>query len=91
MGHIPVISINLSGLEENPGFKLSPALVLRGLYAAVFGDIFMKCVYRMRPYEAVPGTTDQVHRKWTEVVKKFVSEGYPSPPEIQKTLQRDHS
>ena len=39
MGHIPVISINLSGLEENPGFKLSPALVLRGLYAAVFGDI----------------------------------------------------
>ena len=84
MGHIPVISINLSGLEENPGFKLSPALVLRGLYAAVFGDIFMKCVYRMRPYEAVPGTTDQVHRKWTEVVKKFVSEGYPSRRKFKK-------
>ena len=84
MGHIPVISINLSGLEENPGFKLSPALVLRGLYAAVFGDIFMKCVYRMRPYEAVPGTTDQVHRKWAEVVKKFVSEGYPSRRKFKK-------
>ncbi len=52
--HIPVISINLSGLEGNPGFKITPALLLRGLYAAVFGDIFMKCVYRMRPYEAVP-------------------------------------
>mgnify|MGYP000201384988 FL=1 len=84
MGHIPVISINLSGLEENPGFKLSPALALRGLYAAVFGDIFMKCVYRMRPYEAVPGTTDQVHRKWAEVVKKFVSEGYPSRRKFKK-------
>ena len=84
MEHVPVISLNLSGLEDNPGFKLSPALVLRGIYAAVFGDIFMKCVYRMRPYEAVPGTTDKLHRKWAEVVKKFVSEGYPSRKRFKK-------
>lgn len=32
--HIPVISINLSGLEGNPGFKITPALALRGVYAA---------------------------------------------------------
>ena len=76
--HIPVISINLSGLEKNPGFKITPSLALRGVYGAVFGDIFMKCVYRMRPYEAVPGTTDAIHKKWAEVCKKFVSEGYPS-------------
>ena len=84
MEHVPVISLNLSGLEDNPGFKLSPALVLRGIYAAVFGDIFMKCVYRMRPYEAIPGTTDKIHRKWAEVVKKFVSEGYPSRKRFKK-------
>ena len=41
--HIPVISINLSGLEGNPGFKITPSLALRGVYAAIFGDIFMKC------------------------------------------------
>ena len=50
--HIPVISLNLSGLEGNPGFRLTPPLVLRGIYGLVFGDVFMKCVYRMRPYEA---------------------------------------
>src|SRR5699024_1482935 len=83
-GHIPVISINLSGLEGNPGFKLTLPLVIRVAYAAVFGDIFMKCVYRMRPYEAVPGTTDAIHRKWVEVVKKFVSEGYPSRRRFSK-------
>ena len=32
-GHIPVISINLSGLEGNPGFKITPSLALRGIYA----------------------------------------------------------
>ena len=87
-GHIPVISINLSGLEGNPGFKLTPSLILRGVYAAVFGDIFMKCVYRMRPYEVVPGTTDALHRKWAEVCKKFVSVGYPSRRRFKK-LCRD--
>lgn len=76
--HIPVISLNLSGLESNPGFQITPPLVLRGIYGLVFGDIFMKCVYRMRPYEAVPGTTDALHRKWAEKCKTFVSKGYPS-------------
>lgn len=86
--HIPVISINLSGLEGNPGFKITPALALRGVYAATIGDIFMKCVYRMRPYEKVPGTTDAIHRKWVEVCKEFVSCGYPSRRKFKK-LCRD--
>ena len=77
-GHIPVISINLSGLESNPGFKITLPLVLRGVYAVVFGDIFMKCVYRLRPYEAVPGSVNAMHEKWKKVCQEFVSQGYPS-------------
>ena len=86
--HIPVISINLSGLEGNPGFKITPALALRGVYGAIFGDIFMKCVYRLRPYEAVPGSVDAMHRKWVKVCSAFVSEGYPSRRKFRK-LCRD--
>ena len=55
MEQIPVISINLSGLESNPGFKLTLPLVKKVAYGAVFGDILMKCVYRMRPYELEEG------------------------------------
>ena len=77
-GNIPVISINLSGLEENPGFKLTPKLILRGIYGAIFGDIFMKCVYRLRPYEAVTGSVNAMHRKWLKVCQDFLSNGYPS-------------
>lgn len=76
--HIPVISINLSGLESNPGFKITPALALRGIYAAIFGDIFMKCVYRLRPYEAVKGSVDAMHKKWEKECISFISKGYPS-------------
>lgn len=87
-GHVPVISLNLSGLEGNPGFKLTPSLIMRIVYGALFGDIFMKCVYHMRPYEAVPGTTDQIHRKWAKICKDFVSKGYPSRHKFKK-LCRD--
>lgn len=38
-GHVPVISLNLSGLEGNPGFKLTPSLIMRIVYGALFGDI----------------------------------------------------
>ena len=82
--HIPVISLNLSGLEGNPGFKLTPGLVLRSMYAAVFGDIFMKCVYRIRPYEAVPGSTNAMHQKWKKVCSEFVAQKYPSRTRFKK-------
>ncbi len=76
--HIPVISINLSKLESNPGFKLTPMLLLRAVYAVNFGDIFMRCVYRMRPYEAVPGSVEEVHQKWIKKCCDFLGRKYLS-------------
>lgn len=76
--HIPVISINLSKLESNPGFQLTPMLLLRAVYAVNFGDVFMRCVYRMRPYEAVPGSVDAVHQKWIKKCCDFLGRKYMS-------------
>ncbi len=73
MDYIPVISLNLGGIEKNPGFHINAKLLLRAAVGAQFGDIFMRCVYRTRPYEAVPGSVDALHRKWLEEVKRFVS------------------
>ena len=73
MAHIPVISLNLGGIESNPGFHLNAELLLKAAVAAEFGDIFMRCVYRMRPYEAVPGSVDELHQKWLAEVQSFVS------------------
>ena len=70
---IPVISLNLSGLEANPGFKLTLPLLQKGLYALIFGDIFMRCLYRTRPYEAVPGAANALHEKWKQKCMEFVS------------------
>ena len=76
---IPVISLNLSGLENNPGFKLTLSLILRGIYGVIFGDIFMKCVYHLRPYEKIEGSVNEMHEKWKKKCQEFLGQkGYPS-------------
>ncbi len=63
-GHIPVISISVQGIEKNEGFKLTPGLVLRMLQAVVYGDLFMRCLYHVRPYEKVKGSANHLHEVW---------------------------
>ncbi|MFR0790247.1 MAG: hypothetical protein ACLSHW_06135 [Lachnospiraceae bacterium] len=71
---IPVISINLSGLEsELQASRLPLALHLELAYGCIFGDILMKCVYRMRPYEIKRGSTNRLHKKWEKICIDFVS------------------
>ena len=82
--HIPVISLNLSGLEGNPGFKLTLPLILKIMYGAVFGDIFLRAVYRMRPYEAVPGSANALHEKWKEKCVAFLLQKFPKRREFKK-------
>lgn len=86
--HVPVISLNLSGLEENPGFKITLPLVLKGMYAVVFGDIFMRALYRVRPYEAEPGAANRLHEKWKKKCIEFVQKGYPSRREFKKLCRQ---
>ncbi len=73
MEQVPVISLNLAGIESNPGFHLDAKMLLRAAMGAQFGDIFMRCTYRMRPYEATPGSVEAVHQKWLKVAQDFVS------------------
>ena len=84
MAQIPVISLNLAGIESNPGFHLNADLMLRVAIGAQFGDIFMRCVYRMRPYEATPGSVNAVHRKWLKVVQEFVSAKHINLPRFYR-------
>lgn len=72
--NVPVISINLSGLESNPGFTFTPKLIQHGLYALEFGDIFLRCLYATRPYEAVPGSANELHEKWEKKIIAFITQ-----------------
>jgi len=67
--HIPVVSLSVQGLEKNSGFKVRPKPVIKGMQAIIYGDVFMRTLYRMRPYELEKGSADKLHEKW---VKKCI-------------------
>ena len=54
------------------------------IYAAVFGDIFMKCIYRMRPYELEKGIVNRKHKIWEKRVIAFVSGSSLSHSQFKK-------
>jgi predicted CoA-substrate-specific enzyme activase len=88
MEQIPVVSLNLSKLESNPGFHINFEMLQRAAYGAVFGDIFMRCVYRMRPYEKVKGSVNACHEKWLPVVKEFVTAKHMSFFKFQRLCRQ---
>ena len=90
LSHVPVISLNMVGLEKNPGFKFTPQLIQRGLYALEFGDLFMRCLYRMRPYEKVAGSANALHETWKEKCLAFLTQDkkYLSHREYKKMCRQ---
>lgn len=88
MEQIPVISLNAVGLEPNPGFHISPSLLVRMVYGAEIGDLFMKCLYRMRPYEIKKGSADRLHEKLLKEAQDFLSSGSLSYIRYKKLCRR---
>ncbi len=73
--NIPIISLNLSGLEENSGFKLTPKLLHRLVKACVWGDLLMTCLLATRPYEVQKGEANAVYRQILDRLKESVRSG----------------
>ena len=87
MAHIPVISLNMSGLESNPGFKYTPKMLFKALQAVIYGDIFMRVLYRMRPYEKVAGSANELHEKWKKICSESLSKNSSSFSEFKKNVR----
>ncbi|WP_052462523.1 acyl-CoA dehydratase activase-related protein [Nigerium massiliense] len=74
-GQVPVLAMSAQGLEESPGFKLTPGLLHRGFQALVIGDLLQNCLLRVRPYEAEPGSAQRLYERWDGLVREFFTTG----------------
>lgn len=73
MEQVPVISVNLSGMEKNPGFRLTLPLMLKMIYCCFYGDLLMLLSNRCRAYEVHKGETDRLVQKWQEKLIREIS------------------
>ena len=66
MAYIPVVSVNLSGLEKNPGFSLTLPFIRKAVYAMMYGDIIVNVANQVRPYEVNEGAADEMIDHWSQ-------------------------
>ena len=68
--HVPVISLSIGGIEKNEGFTPSLKMVKDAIYALLYGDLIMRCLYHVRPYELEAGSANALKDK---LVKQCIS------------------
>ncbi len=89
LSHIPVISLNAGGMEQNEGFRLTLPMIVDAGKAIVFGDLMMKCLYRTRPYERTRGSADEMYQTWQRVCTDYLLTGKGSYAGICKGIVSD--
>ena len=68
---IPVLAVSVQGLEENPGFKITPTLALKVVQGVIIGDTLNTCLLRVRPYEAEEGAANRLLGRWNAIIGEF--------------------
>ena len=86
---IPVISLNLSGLESNSGFKITLPMIRQAIAALTYGDLLMLLKNQTKPYEVTPGESDTLVDSWTNQLTKLFQQGKTfSQREVREYFQK---
>ena len=70
---VPILSLNASDMERQPGFKLTKSFLHRMIQAVVYGDALMQCVLATRPYEINPGSADALCDYWIKKLRERIT------------------
>ncbi len=71
-GFVPVISLNFSGLDDS-ALKMNAPMVIRFVYAIIFGDLIMCLKNQCIPYEVNKGDTDRVSVEYVNEIIDILS------------------
>lgn len=64
--HIPVVSVNLSGMEKNPGFHITLGMIRRAIATVIYGDLLMCLKNQSEPYEVDSGASMKLVKYWQD-------------------------
>lgn len=65
---IPIVSLNLKGMNRNSGFRITLRMLRKGIAALLCGDTLMLLRNQVRPYEVKHGETQQLVDRWIEIL-----------------------
>ena len=65
-GHIPVLSLNFSGLEKDSSITLNTKMLIKLVYAILYADFIMGVVNQCIPYEITKGDSMALVSRWNK-------------------------
>lgn len=87
--YVPVVSVNINGLEPNPGFKMSVGFGRELIFAMMYGDLLVDLGNQCRPYEINSGETDAVIDRWADKLVDLFNRGKGMSQGAMRTLMRE--
>ena len=72
---VPVISLNLSFLESNPGFHVTLPMIRKFIAAMVYGDALMLLRNQTEAYEIHKGESNALVKKWNDYLNNQFNHG----------------
>lgn len=87
MPQIPVLSLSASGIESNEGFSYTLPMLTKAIQGVVYGDVFMRVLYRTRPYEKETGSANALHEKWKKKCIASLTKKNPSMIEFNRNVR----
>ena len=72
---VSILSFNVSGLEKEQAFHITPSFAKKALEAVVYGDLLEKLLLATRPYEKKKGSSQKVFDKWMDICYEDLKTG----------------
>jgi predicted nucleotide-binding protein (sugar kinase/HSP70/actin superfamily) len=88
-GQIPVVGISAQGLEHHSGLQYNMKGIKCAMHAVIYGDVFMRVLYRTRPYEKVKGSANKLHKKWERICIRDIEKGSRHFKQIVRKIVED--
>ena len=77
-GRFPaLIALMTMFFAAGSGSTLVSALLLTAARGIVLGDVLMRCLYRVRPYELEKGSANALHHKWRDICIESLTSAHP--------------
>lgn len=75
LSHIPVISLNFSGMEQNNGFRITLSMLRKGLAIMAYGDLLMLLNNQTKAYELKRGESQKLVDTWIDRLTQVLARG----------------
>ncbi|WP_321994911.1 acyl-CoA dehydratase activase-related protein [Clostridium butyricum] len=68
---LPVLSLSLAGVDKTNSLEgMNLDLVKKSIVGVIYGDLLSRVLHRVRPYEKIKGSADELYKKWTRICRE---------------------